>query len=61
MERLDRALLAADVEALQGMMSEFPDAIVVSAERGAIQVRDCQGGLRAHIPLDQQVLSNLAE
>jgi hypothetical protein len=61
MERLDRALLAADVEALQVMMSEFPDAIAVSAERGAIQVRDCQGGLRAHIPLDQQVLSNLAE
>jgi hypothetical protein len=61
MERLDRALLAADVRALQSLVSEFPDAIVVSATRGAIQVRDCQGGLRAHIPLDPQVLSELAE
>lgn len=61
LERLDRALLAADVPALQRLMSEFPDAIVVSAERGAIQVHDCRGGLRAHIPLDLQVLGDLAE
>ena len=60
-ESLERAVLAGSVSEVEGLIQRFPENIALNTERGAVQVRDCTGGLIAHFPVDPDIASSLGE
>jgi hypothetical protein len=60
LEKLERATLEGKADELRSLLETFPQNLAVNPERKAIQVRDCQGGLIAHLQLSSSPSGLLA-
>lgn len=60
-EDLESALLAGTIPEVQRLLESFPANLTFNASRAAVQVRDCTGGLIAHIPVDSSLVTTLTE
>jgi len=58
---LERALLAGADAEVDRLLKHFPDNIELNGTRSAVQVRDCTGGLIAHLPAGLDIVASLSE
>ena len=60
LEDLRVMVLAGDAGRLARFVSTHPNQVSINRRRSAVQVIDCVGRVKAHLPLSAELVSNLA-